>query len=70
MNKKNPIVTIGEEESKTKEKDEFFVGVAVKHLIETQEESITILEIAFGYFDKEDIVRLEDKYNQQKFRSF
>ena len=49
---------------KAKEGDEFFVSRKTKHRIIAQKELVKVLEISFGKFDEDDIVRLEDKYNR------
>lgn len=43
---------------------EFFIPKKTVHQIKTANASVSILEIAFGYFDENDIVRLKDKYNR------
>ena len=56
-------VEIGEKnESATKGK-EFFVPKETKHRISTTNSELVLLEIAFGQFDENDIIRYEDKYN-------
>ena len=47
-----------------KEGDEFYIPKETKHRIKTEESIVRILEIAFGEFDENDIVRLEDVYNR------
>lgn len=44
--------------------DEFFIKREERHQIKTSNSSFSILEISFGDFDENDIVRLEDKYNR------
>jgi mannose-6-phosphate isomerase-like protein (cupin superfamily) len=46
------------------EGDEYFIGKKQKHRIKAGNSQIKILEISFGDFDENDIVRLEDKYNR------
>ena len=57
-------VTIGDTVHDASEGDEFFVNKGEKHRIETNRCEIKVLEISFGDFDENDIVRLEDKYNR------
>ena len=58
-------VTVGEKITKAKKEDEFYIPVGVKHTMEGENEGIVCLEIAFGYSDENDVVRLEDKYGRQ-----
>ncbi|MCP3682720.1 MAG: cupin domain-containing protein [bacterium] len=58
------IIVIGEEDHKAKEGDEFVIPVETKHRIRTEGSSVKIMEISFGEFDENDIVRLEDKYKR------
>jgi mannose-6-phosphate isomerase-like protein (cupin superfamily) len=58
-------VVIDDKTIEAKEGDEFFIPKKAKHRITTQDSSIMWLEISFGEFDEDDIVRLEDKYNRK-----
>lgn len=58
------IIVIGEQIKDGKEGDEFFIPKGTKHRIKTENSSVKILEISFGKFDEDDIVRLEDKYKR------
>jgi len=58
------IFTLGEEKVHSKKGDELFFPKKEIHCIESKDETVTILEIAFGKFDENDIVRLEDKYGR------
>ena len=60
----HPIVTIGEITVTAKPGDEFMVKKLEKHRIATKDDAVLFLEIAFGDFDEEDIIRLEDKYGR------
>jgi mannose-1-phosphate guanylyltransferase/mannose-1-phosphate guanylyltransferase/mannose-6-phosphate isomerase len=60
----NPTLTIGEETIDTQPGDEFTIEIGQKHRIATTDTDVIILEIASGYFDEDDIVRFEDKYNR------
>jgi mannose-6-phosphate isomerase-like protein (cupin superfamily) len=61
----NPIVQIGNKEQKAKEGDEFVIPIRAKHRITSGSKSVKFLEISFGKFDENDIVRLEDKYGRK-----
>jgi mannose-6-phosphate isomerase-like protein (cupin superfamily) len=58
------IVVIGDEVVKCKKGDEFYVPSETNYQIRTGNSALTILEISFGNFDENDIVRLEDRYNR------
>lgn len=60
----HPVVTIGEKKISANSGDEFFIAEKEKHQIEAKEEPVQFLEISYGDFDEEDIVRLEDKYGR------
>lgn len=60
----HPMVTIGEEKINAKPGDEFTIEKLEKHRIETGDEQAIMLEICYGDFDEEDIIRLEDKYGR------
>ena len=60
------IFTIGDKTKIGKNGDEFFIPKETVHQIKTSDTSVTIIEIAFGNFDENDIVRLKDKYNRTK----
>lgn len=62
------IITIGQETLLVKKGDEFFIPRETKHQIKTTNSSLSILEISFGDFDENDIVRLEDKYDRIKIK--
>lgn len=55
---------IGDKTIAAKKGDEFIVEPGVHHRISGSAEPIEFLEIAFGDFDENDIVRLEDKYGR------
>ncbi len=57
-------IVIGKKTIPVKKGDEFFIPRKTTHQITTTHSSLTILEISFGKFDENDIVRLEDKYNR------
>lgn len=60
------LIIIGEETKQGNEGDEFYIPKQAKHRIKTEQSPAKILEISFGQFDENDIVRLEDKYNRIK----
>jgi len=57
-------ITIGENIYDGKEGDEYFINRKEKHRIKTENSLAKILEISFGKFDENDIVRLEDRYKR------
>lgn len=59
-------VVIGEDAFDAAPGKEFFVPKGVKHRIIAGEEAVVFLEISFGEFDEDDIVRLEDNYGRAK----
>ena len=59
------IVQIGEQQIDSMVGDEYEVGIGVKHRIIGKDKSAKILEISFGDFDENDIVRLEDDYGRK-----
>lgn len=59
-----PIVTIGEKEIKAKSGDEFIISKEEKHRMVAEDEAVQFLEISFGNFEENDIIRIEDKYGR------
>ena len=57
-------IVLGEETLNGKKGDEFFIPKKSKHRIMTEKSNVKIMEISFGKFDENDIVRLEDKYKR------
>lgn len=57
--------TVGDETKCGKQGDEFFIPKETLHQIKTTDSEVRILEIAFGNFDENDIVRIEDKYDRE-----
>ena len=57
-------VTVGDAVHDASEGDEFLINKGEKHRIATDNSKIKVLEISFGDFDENDIVRIEDKYNR------
>jgi len=58
------VVTIGEVSREAQEGDEFFIPKETLHRANGGVGGLTVLEISFGEFDENDIVRLEDKYGR------
>lgn len=56
--------TIGDEKVPLRAGDEQFVPRETRHRLETNDSALVILELAFGEFDENDIVRLEDRYGR------
>ncbi|TVZ28684.1 mannose-1-phosphate guanylyltransferase/mannose-1-phosphate guanylyltransferase/mannose-6-phosphate isomerase [Gillisia sp. Hel_I_86] len=56
---------IGDKTTIGRQGDEFFIPKETVHQIKTADSSVSILEIAFGNFDENDIVRLKDKYKRK-----
>lgn len=57
-------LVVGEETKAAGAGDEFWIPRHVKHRVVTRDQAVKILEISFGEFDENDIVRLEDKYGR------
>lgn len=62
----NPTITIGDNTIESKTNDEFIIEKGEEHRIEAKNDDVRFLEIAYGDFDEDDIVRLEDKYGRNK----
>jgi mannose-6-phosphate isomerase-like protein (cupin superfamily) len=60
----NPSIIIGDTETVAMPGDEFVVPKKIHHRIKANDQPVRILEIAFGDFDEQDIVRLEDSYGR------
>lgn len=61
----NPDITLGENLYHGHVGEEYYSPAKTLHRISAPTDDIVFLEIAFGDFDEEDIVHLEDKYNRQ-----
>jgi len=59
-----PTVIIGNKEYAARIGDEFIVEKGEKHRISAKDTEARILEISFGEFDEDDVVRIEDKYGR------
>ena len=60
----DPIVTIGDRKIHASPGNEFFIDKHVKHRVAATTNTVVFLEISFGRFDENDIVRLEDRYGR------
>ena len=61
----NPAkVTIGKRTVRAKKGDRFFIKKGTLHRIEAGSKSVRVLEISFGAFKENDIVRIEDDYGR------
>ena len=58
-------ITIADKTIKAEAGEEFYIPVGVHHRLGSFDKPVTILEIAYGHQDENDIVRLEDKYNRK-----
>jgi mannose-1-phosphate guanylyltransferase/mannose-1-phosphate guanylyltransferase/mannose-6-phosphate isomerase len=62
----NGTATIGDKSIPLHLGDEQFVPRETNHRLETTDSELVILELAFGDFDENDIVRLDDRYGRVK----
>lgn len=60
----HPEITLDDKTYRAEPEEEIFVEQGMQHRIGAPEDKVVILEIAFGHFDENDIIRLEDKYNR------
>jgi mannose-6-phosphate isomerase len=60
------FIQIEDELKEVHENDEQFISQGMKHRIIASDEGIKIMEIGFGDFDEDDIIRYEDKYGRVK----
>ncbi len=58
------IFTLNDKKIEAKAGDELFVPKKAIHCIKAKQNPARILEIAFGHFDENDIVRLQDDYGR------
>ncbi|MDR3558307.1 MAG: phosphomannose isomerase type II C-terminal cupin domain [Candidatus Pacebacteria bacterium] len=56
--------TIGAEKKAIAVGDEYFIPKDTLHQIEAGKTSVVILEVSFGSFDENDIVRINDRYGR------
>ncbi len=59
-----PKITAGKKIVAAKPGDEFFIAKEAQHRIEAGNTDAHVLEISFGEFDENDIVRLKDNYGR------
>jgi len=55
---------IGGDKIAVEEGSEKYIPVGEKHKMKADEDGVEVLEISFGEFDEDDIVRYEDKYGR------
>jgi mannose-6-phosphate isomerase len=60
----HPVITIGDNRIEAVPDDSFMIKAGEKHRIEAPTDKVMLLEISFGAFDEEDIIRLEDAYGR------
>jgi mannose-6-phosphate isomerase-like protein (cupin superfamily) len=60
----NGVVTVGGTRKDIVVGEDHFISKKSLHRIEAGSENVVLLEIAYGSFDEDDIVRVEDKYNR------
>lgn len=58
------VITVGEVQKAAHPGDQFVVPKGEKHRAEAGTSGLVLLEISFGAFDEQDIIRLEDKYGR------
>ena len=60
----HPIVTVGEDVKSANPGDEFIIKELEPHRLEAKDDNEQVLEVSFGNFDENDIIRIEDKYGR------
>lgn len=60
----HPLVTIDIEKKIANPGDEFIINKLQPHRLEAPNDDVQVLEIAYGEFDENDIIRIEDKYGR------
>ena len=58
------IATVGDEKIDLNVGDSQFVPRETHHRLETIDSTLEVLELTFGDFDENDIIRLEDRYGR------
>jgi mannose-6-phosphate isomerase-like protein (cupin superfamily) len=58
------IVTLGEKSQQVKAGDNFWSPKGAEHQMEGGTEGVEFLEISFGEFNEDDIIRVEDRYGR------
>ena len=59
-------LTLGDSIVDAREGDEYFIEKKQKHRMKANSSQVRILEISFGDFDENDIIRIEDKYDRER----
>lgn len=60
----NGFITVGSTRISAQPEAEFFIPRGTEHRLEAGSENLVILEISYGTFEDEDILRLNDKYGR------
>lgn len=60
----HPVITIGETKKSANPGEEFIIEKLEPHQLEAKDDDVQVLEIAFGNFNEEDIVRIKDQYGR------
>lgn len=60
----HPVVTIGKTVKNANPGDEFEIDKLEPHRLEAEGGDVQVLEVSYGEFDENDIIRLEDKYGR------
>jgi mannose-1-phosphate guanylyltransferase/mannose-6-phosphate isomerase len=55
---------IGDRKIYPKKEDEVWIPQGVAHRLSSKDNKVRVLEISFGNFDEEDVIRYEDKYGR------
>jgi mannose-1-phosphate guanylyltransferase/mannose-6-phosphate isomerase len=58
-------VEIGDKKIHPKKEDELWIPRTVVHRLAAVDRQVRFLEISFGTFDEEDVIRYEDKYGRK-----
>jgi mannose-6-phosphate isomerase len=58
----NALIQVGDRTCHARVLEEFWIPAGVKHRLGAQAETARVLEVAFGDWQQEDIVRYEDDY--------
>jgi len=56
---------IGDRKIFPKKDDEIWIPRNLAHRLATKDKRVKVLEISFGTFDEEDVIRHEDKYGRE-----
>lgn len=58
------FVQIGEKKKRIPEGGVIMIGKGILHRLYAKSRPVRVLEISFGRFDENDIIRMEDRYNR------